>query len=258
MFLGWAFASWGPIYLFEGCFCVYQMFPSVRATKLVTDGVGYWYVLQALTGILWTLCTLAPQAPPVGIITILIMWSSNLILVISVYRHRLREINSGMAAQLSFSEATKHYWLLYSGFSFNLAWLTAASFVNIAFGVGVYESLANVIGFTIAALVTIGIAAFTAGVVLIPGDPAICGMLAWATGSVAANMQHPKSYITKYIPDPAMVEGFVGGFAFISVICLIFMVCGMATTIWIQLYGRRFPAAFEILRSDSYSAKTAS
>jgi hypothetical protein len=63
------------------------MFPTVRGTPVVREGVGWWFVVQCGTGIIWTLC-LYENTIPVNIVTILIMWISAVVLVGSVYRFR--------------------------------------------------------------------------------------------------------------------------------------------------------------------------
>lgn len=232
-----AFAAWGPIYVFEGTYCVWQMFPSVRSTKLVTGGVWFWYIVQCLTGILWTLCNLAPQSPGLDVFTIVLMWVSCLVLVISVRWERIREIESGEAKAMSFGQACARYWLLYSGFSFNLAWLTVASLVNVAEAIGTYQSVSVVISFSVAALVTICIVAFYSGMCLFPGDPALCGMLAWASGSVALQLQNPQKYLDTWFDD-TVFSAFSSSFAFTSVFCAICMITAVASTVYLQIYGQ--------------------
>ena len=43
---GWAFAIWGPIFIWEGIFAIVQMLPRFRSNPIIQDGIAYWWVAR--------------------------------------------------------------------------------------------------------------------------------------------------------------------------------------------------------------------
>merc|ERR1719231_1618785 len=51
---GWAFSIWGPIFILEAVFAIYQMFGNVRASETV-EAIAYPYMWSCFAQIMWTI-----------------------------------------------------------------------------------------------------------------------------------------------------------------------------------------------------------
>ena len=51
---GWAFSIWGPIFILEGIFAIYQMFGNVRASETV-EAIAYPYMWSCFAQVMWTI-----------------------------------------------------------------------------------------------------------------------------------------------------------------------------------------------------------
>ena len=112
---GYAFAIWGPIFIWEGIFAVAQMFPSF-STSPVVDTVTPWWICACCFQVAWTLF-FAQEVIPGSLICMLGILVSLLTLILRT--DYLPEIS------------IKEYFLLRAPFSLHCGWIIAASAVNI-------------------------------------------------------------------------------------------------------------------------------
>jgi hypothetical protein len=166
------------------------------------------------------------------------MWVSNIVLVYKVTIYRRSILSEQKRPQKTLLRASCEYFGLYAGFSFNLGWLTAASFVNISEGVGLStQSVSAAITFAAISISIICTACFYFGVVLYPADGAFTGMLGWATAAISWQLQNPDStespatFIYKNIPEHSIVRGFSDAFAATSFFCFLCTVIAIVRTI---------------------------
>ena len=112
---GYAFAIWGPIFIWEGIFAVAQMFPSL-STSPVVETVTPWWNCACLFQIGWTLF-FAQDMIQGALVCMLGILVSLLTLILRT--DYLPEIS------------IKEYFLLRAPFSLHCGWIIAASVLNI-------------------------------------------------------------------------------------------------------------------------------
>ena len=54
--IGWAFSIWGLIFLLEGIWSIYQLFPSVRENDIIRKGVSWWWIVMNIFQMAWCFC----------------------------------------------------------------------------------------------------------------------------------------------------------------------------------------------------------
>lgn len=112
-----AFRIWIFIFMFQLLFTVVQMFPAYRATKMVQEGVSYWYCLVAAMQSGWTFA-FAYEIIPLSLGFMFALYASLMGLLYSQYYTE---------SSKSFSE----FWLLRFPFALHGGWITAASALNV-------------------------------------------------------------------------------------------------------------------------------
>jgi len=112
---GYAFAIWGPIFIWEGIFAVAQMFPSLSTSKVV-ETVTPWWNCACLFQIGWTLFFAQDRIQGALVCMLGILVS---LLTLILRTDYLPEIS------------IKEYFLLRAPFSLHCGWIIAATVLNI-------------------------------------------------------------------------------------------------------------------------------
>lgn len=123
---GWAFAIWGPLFLFSAVFAVWQALPAQRRNALLQQISWPAAVALAAQGV-WAAYTQFANLTAISVIIILVSLGGLLLVL------------RALVAASALSRAER--WLVAPVFSALAAWLTAASIVNISatlkfYGVG--------------------------------------------------------------------------------------------------------------------------
>jgi len=170
---GWAFAIWGPIFIWEGVFAVAQMLPALRGRPVVTAMTPWWLSACGFQ-IAWTF--FFAQERIIGA----------LICMLGILASLLGGI---LRADCLLDMSTKDFLLLRGPFSLHGGWVVAASAVNV-------NVLADYLQGTPEVMLAISIASL-AGITAITvlftfaapkGEPIICLVAAWALKAVSSEL----------------------------------------------------------------------
>jgi len=174
---GWAFAIWGPIFIWEGVFAVAQMLPSNR-NRPVVDVITPWWLAACAFQIAWTFFFAQER-----IVGALVCMLSILVCLLGgiLSADRLPEIS------------VKDFWLLRAPFSLHGGWIVAASAVNFSVLADYLRGSPEVM-LAVAIASFAGVAANTAlfAVASPRGDPVVCFVAAWALGAVSSELVEAK------------------------------------------------------------------
>lgn len=213
---GWAFSIWGPIFIWEFVFVVAQMFPQFRNTNVVLRMSPWWWVAclcQAGWVIAWVqeLVTLA------------------LVLMLSILVSLLGIAWTTDGLHLTIAE----YFLLRAPLSLHLAWIMAASAVNVnlqadATKAGQETLLAVAI---VSFAVLLAVSTFFTFAVRSP-DPFVAFVTAWAFAAIHAELGNPDDLNdpTRFNPsvwDPVILGGLQKA---ALIICLLALSLGVVAT----------------------------
>lgn len=180
---GWAFAIWGPIFIWEGVFAVSQMLPSFRSSEVV-DALTPWWWSACCFQVVWTFFFSQEAIVPALVCMLGILAS----LLGGVLR-------ADTLAEIS----VKDFWLLRAPFSLHSGWIIAASALNASVLVDYYKASADVmLAVAIAAVGFIAAAVALFTIAAPRGDPIICLVAAWAFGGISAELRE-----AKFLKDPA-------------------------------------------------------
>jgi len=113
---GWAFAIWGAIFLGEGLYAIYQMFPNVRNSK-EANAIGWPYVGSCVAQCLWTV-VFAQDLPGIALIFMVLI-----LVALAVMQYRLYRIDT--------APGYLNYWLLEAGPLLHLGWIVLATTLNV-------------------------------------------------------------------------------------------------------------------------------
>jgi translocator protein len=190
---GYAFSIWGPIFILQFLWVLWQMLPSQRNSPGVTS-VGYWYLGVCLMQVGWTLA-----------FSWEIMWLS------LVFMYGILFCLVGMHLPLQqYDKIWKGYFLWQFPFSLHLGWIIAASLVNTSVvGVAYGASVTAQMGVAVASLALVVVAAL-AFLSQYPVDLAPPLVLVWAMGAVYAELQDPILKITSTFSE-AQISGIQTG-----------------------------------------------
>lgn len=190
---GYAFSIWGPIFILQFLWVLWQMLPSQRNSDGVT-AVGYWYLGVCLMQVGWTLS-----------FSWEIMWLS------LIFMYAILFCLVGMHLPLQrYGKVWKGYFLWQFPFSLHLGWIIAASLVNTSVVFVTYgASVAAQMGVAIASLVLVVVAAI-AFLSKYPVDLAPPLVLVWALGAVYVELQDPLLKITNTFSE-AQISGIQTG-----------------------------------------------
>uniref|UniRef100_A0A0G4FPA6 Uncharacterized protein n=1 Tax=Chromera velia CCMP2878 TaxID=1169474 RepID=A0A0G4FPA6_9ALVE len=207
---GYAFSIWGLIYITEGIWAIYQMFPPVSRSKLLSEGVSFWQISMSVFQVLWTIA-FARDWIIASAVLLLMIWVSLVGLVVSLFRFRTGEVDkSGEKREISLL----NYWIFCVPFGIHLGWVTAAAILNwnivtVAQAGGpdgaqqqlsvAILSLALVFGASL--IFTLGNRAVT--------EPAVPAVAIWAAAAISSQLQNPPQMVVE-------VFGFSGPLIFHS------------------------------------------
>jgi len=180
---GWAFAIWGPIFIWEGVFAVAQMLPSYCSSKVVLQITPWWLAL-CFFQVAWTLA-----------------FSRDLITLALIFMLCILASLLGVSWStdgLVLSSAAE-YFLLRAPMSLQLGWIIAASAVNASVEADAARSSQEVL----LALAVLSYAAVLAIVAIFTfavrsPDPFVGCVAAWAFLGIYSELGNPEN-----LNDPA-------------------------------------------------------
>lgn len=174
---GFAFAIWGPIFIWEGVFAVTQMLPNYRESSVV-PAVTPWWLAACLFQVLWTLA-FAQEIIPLALACMLGILVSLL----------------GLAwATDSLKMSCAEYGLLRAPLSLHLGWIIAASAVNISVQADYEKASPGVLGgLAIASYGLICVFTTVFAAAAQSPDPIVCLVAAWAFNGIRAELADPKN-----------------------------------------------------------------
>jgi len=165
---GWAFAIWGPIFIWEGIAVIAQLLPSYRDSGVV-NSIGYWWMGACIAQVVWT-----------PVFAQEIIWLS-LVCMLSILVCLV-----GVAYQVYHTDSTiGEYWLLAAPFALHLGWIVAASIVNCNVVVVAYYTAPVTRLATAVVSLAVASAAGVFACTLTKPNCFVSGVLSWALGAIA-------------------------------------------------------------------------
>lgn len=173
-------------------FVVVQLLPRFRCSRLVTSGVGCWYLITCTLQIVWTLA-FAFEVMWLSLMFMYALWVS---LAVILYRQYYIESDGSIL----------EFWIIRFPFAVHSGWVTAATLLNtnvvvVAYGNSVPVELA--VGIVSLAILY----AATVFLLTVPRRPnyTICCVLSWATGAIAVELANtPESITERFSYDSIM------------------------------------------------------
>lgn len=208
---GWAFAIWGPIFMWEGVFAVSQMFPLFRNSKVVLAMSPWWWAVCGFQ-CCWTF------AFSVDLITLA------LIFMFSILISLLGIACSTDRLQLSTSE----YFLLRAPLSLQLGWIICAAALNFSVQADALQASQS----TLLAIAVLSCAAVLCTSLLFTiafrtPDPIVSFVAAWAFLGISSELGNPKKLndeATRFNHstwDPVILDGLRYAALMISLAALV-------------------------------------
>lgn len=185
--IGWSFAIWAVIFLFQGIWAVFQLLPNYRSHPYVQKGVSYWYTAVCIAQVGWTF-----------LFTFDFIWPS--MIFMSLILLSLAGCVSGSYYQYANSKKTQiEFWFLLFPFSIHFGWLICATLVN-ANLVAVWAKASSMtqISFAICSLALFP-ACSVWSLFVLPVRPnyTVPAVICWATLGVYVELRNPKTLILK-------------------------------------------------------------
>lgn len=218
--VGWAFAIWGPIFIWEGVFAIAQMFPSYCNSKVLQQ-ITPWWLAVCVFQVAWTLAFSRD------------LTTLALIFMLSILASLLGVSWSTDGLLLRPAE----YGLLRAPMSLHLGWIVAASAVNVSLVADAARSSQEVL----LALAVLSYAAVLAIVVVFTfavrtPDPFIGFVAAWAFLGIYSELGNPKHLNdpARYNPsiwDIVIVDGLRIAAGCINVIAILLAVVATASRV---------------------------
>lgn len=214
----WAFSIWGPIFILEFLWVVWQLLPSQRNSPGLI-ATGYWYLGVCLAQVGWTLSF------SFEVIWLSLLFMYGILACLLAIHINLQD----------YQKVWKGYFLWQFPFSLHIGWITAASILNtnlilVAYGASAMAqfgvaiaSLIVVIGFAVTILIQY------------PVDLTPPLVLVWALGGIYAELEDPMESITATFA-PGQIDGIQTG-----VLAVLASVLGMVLSklIYVCLVQRR-------------------
>mmetsp|Transcript_35089 Transcript_35089/g.48959 ORF Transcript_35089/g.48959 Transcript_35089/m.48959 type:complete len:302 (+) Transcript_35089:50-955(+) len=175
---GYAFAIWGPIFIWEGIFAVAQMFPSLSTSKVV-ETVTPWWNCACLFQIGWTLFFAQDRIQGALVCMLGILVS---LLTLILRTDYLPEIS------------IKEYFLLRAPFSLHCGWIIAATVLNINVLADYnMSSPETMLMFAMVCLAGIAVIVTLFTVAAPRADPLIGLVAAWALLGIFVELENPEN-----------------------------------------------------------------
>lgn len=208
---GWAFAIWGPIFIWEAVFAVSQMLPSLRGSPVVKSVAPGW-ALSCLFQVCWTVVfaqeqNIAAMICMVGILGSLVLACQS-------------------ADWGSYPRNKLEFWLLRAPLSLHLGWLLCATAVSV--NVVACSRLAGpglTLGLAVASLAVLAAAVAMFSTAVRKPDAFPGFVAAWALAAInseladAKNLKDP-SRLNFYAWDAVTLDAIRIATAALSVLCL--------------------------------------
>jgi len=207
---GFAFAIWGPIFIWEGVFAVAQMLPRFRGTllvKLVTPG----WLAACGCQCLWTVF-FAQEWLPVALVCML-------------------GILGGLLAIAKGTDGLPIAWpeflLLRGGFSLHLGWIIAATTLNVSVVAdGARASPGTLLGLAITSIGAVCVLACGFAFVARRADPIVCLVAAWAFNGIRVKLSDPRELDSRtrfnpYTWDRVTLEGLQLATGLLAILALL-------------------------------------
>lgn len=263
---GWAFSIWGPIFIWEGVFALFQFLPKLSESK-VFHAIHLWWVGVCVAQVTWSIAF----AQEIQWLALVCMWSILLCLGMIAYR----------VAQLADSTYLE-FWILKGPFFLQLGWICAASVVNL--NVVIDAAIPTILPNVSATILANGTIVDTAGHVLtaaqalnpayfaqsnatlllaaavlslaglfllgvvigtypsrVNGNVIVCGVVSWALGGVASQLREPVFKTTRMF-DTTVIDALSGASAFMSVSMLLLVVFLVGKLIFDEFLRDKFPS----------------
>jgi hypothetical protein len=229
----WAFAIWGPIFIWEGVFAVAQMLPSLRSSETARAMAPYW-ALASLSQTLWT---------PV--------FSQQLLApsLIFMYGTLLGLVGASLSADQK-KMSQKEYWLLRAPISLHLGWIICASAVNTNSVFDFYKAEPHVllaVAIASFAVIAVAVALFALAAPRPDAWPSL--VAAWALAAVSAELKDGKLILspTRFNPFawPSLVlQGLSQAAEALSILCLVLAFVAASRRIFTAYEKRSSDASF--------------
>lgn len=170
------------IYVFLGAWGLYQLFPRTYDSLPINDGIGWLFIINAAANIVW-IFVWAYEYVKAAVFPMLVIWAT----LILIY------------ARLSTNYQAPDGWLEYFcvnlGWSLYLAWINAATFLNI------YSAATNLeeqyLPASIAGLISVTL--LEAAIALYRPDGAVSAVGTWALAAVAFNKKQHGNQTIVYV-----------------------------------------------------------
>jgi hypothetical protein len=188
---GTAFSIWGLIFMSQAIFCVVQLLPRYRGTRMVQNGVSYWWTAVCVTQVGWTFA-FAFEVIPLSLFFMLCIWVSLMGLLYSQYYVEQSDIQNG-----SLLSWLAEFWCLRFPFCIHGGWITAALALNINVVVvnsgasGDVQLAVGIVSLAVLHAVSVWVL-FNLGKQ--PNYTIAC-VLSWANGWIYSELQNPKDLI---------------------------------------------------------------
>jgi len=255
--IGWAFSIWGAIFIWEGVFALFQFLPSLRESPVI-PAIHLWWIVVCASQIGWSIA-FAQEIQWLAL-TFMLM----ILLGLAVICVRVANVQASY----------KEFWLLKGPFFLQLGWICAASVVNfnvvidamtptlkgtgtllangtIIDGTGVlnpnYFNDTNATVLLAAAIISLA-ALFLAGAIIgtypsrVNGNVIVCGVVAWALGGVAAQLNTPV-FKTTNLFSPVIISAIGGAAAVLSVAMVVLVIALIAKLVYDEFIRPRCSGA---------------
>eukprot|EP00933_Yihiella_yeosuensis_P063056 TRINITY_DN66111_c0_g1_i1.p1 TRINITY_DN66111_c0_g1~~TRINITY_DN66111_c0_g1_i1.p1 ORF type:complete len:308 (+),score=55.42 TRINITY_DN66111_c0_g1_i1:98-1021(+) len=225
---GWAFAIWGPIFIWEGIFTVAQMLPRYRNLDSVQKTSPWWWATCAFQ-VSWSLF-FAQE-----------MITAALVCMLGI----LFSLLGALAFGDSVRGTTSEYWLIKAPFSLHAGWLIAASAVNLSVEFDSQKAepstLLAVAIFSFA-LVFMAIAGAAIGVDV--PKPVTCFVGWWAFTAIASELYEAKllndpDRFNPYKWDRVVLDGLRSAALFLSYASLALTIVAGMLRVFPQLQAKK-------------------
>jgi hypothetical protein len=214
---GWAFAIWGPIFIWEGVFSVVQLLPAYRGLDSVQNIAPWWWASCAFQ-VLWSLVFAADGV------------TLAFILMLSIFVSLLGLLWTGDSKPGTVAE----YWLIRAPFSLQCGWIVAASALNFnVFADSRQASQGTLLTLATASLgMVFAISSLAAFATPMP-NPVICFVAFWACMGIyselgaAALLKDPSRFNYSTWPQ-VVLDGVRGAALLLAILSLGLMVAAAA------------------------------
>jgi len=208
---GYAFAIWGPIFIWEGAFAIAQLFPAWRTASTVGI-ITPWWVSACVFQVAWTIFFAQEVIP------------GALICMIGILVSLLGGI---LTADFSGSVPVAEYWLLRAPFSLHAGWIIAATALNICVLADYVKASPEVLvalSMVCFAFIAIAVALFALGTP--KADIMIPVVACWALLGIYAELGEPVK-----LQDPSRFNFFAWPQFVISSVRLAALILGLASVL---------------------------